>query len=612
MNTPFFIPTIDISQGKAILVRKGEVVKTHNDPLEAIKIINVCPLVHVVDIDSAKGTGSNLDLIEKIAGMGTIWVGGGIRTLEKARRLLKVAARVVVSTQLSLLKELPASKTVLAVDIDDNYNILTNGRTKTTDTSIFDVIKEYCSFTEIMSITFHDHEGLISGIPQEHLKKILAFFNEFSPIKVVVAGGIASVNEVKHLNSLGVSCQLGSALWSGKITLPDLYISAIDNEKSNKLNKFKELLIPCVIVEDTDRCLGLVYMNKEAIESSVLTRKATFYSRDRQELWIKGMTSGNTFEVLTLAINCDETSLLMKVKGEHFCHLNRKSCFSAETIFNLKDIYKHVAKSSLKNGYTNRLVNYKGLLQMKLMEEAQELAFANSMSDNISETADLLYFVITWLVSKGITIDEVEKELNSRICVKNEVVQQEKTVFAIGVIENYVNLKEVLEIVGKQLNCKISHKLNPLQFSSNSEVLTFVPVKPKNVTEFIAKGLLDGCVCFSDSFRDLKDFTSIDLKYAETEVVVCRRKEVEKKNKYIVLSEYEEATYEWIERNGINAKVISSSGKTEAYVKEKIADYGVVVRATGKTLEALDLVVEEQLRKSFLGIFIRSEILKNI
>lgn len=185
--------------------------------------------------------------------------------------------------------------------------------------------------------------------------------------------------------------------------------------------KFTNGLIP-VIAQDADsrRALMLAYMNKEALEKTLRTRKMHYFSRSRGRIWRKGETSGNEQQLVSFSPDCDRDALLFLVKQKgNACHTGSFSCFKPSD-FTLSDLAKIIDGRKLqpaRRSYTCKLLQNKTLLRAKLLEEAAELAEA---FDNrrrqcvISEAADLLYHALVLLSSKGIKLSEVESELGSR------------------------------------------------------------------------------------------------------------------------------------------------------------------------------------------------------
>lgn len=189
-----------------------------------------------------------------------------------------------------------------------------------------------------------------------------------------------------------------------------------------------------VIVQDyrTNQVLMQAYMNEEAYYKTLETGRMTYYSRSRQELWIKGLTSGHFQYVKSLHSDCDQDALLAKVfQVGNACHTGAYSCFYNE-IFNKKESKKNPndiltdtmnvimdRKANPKQGsYTNYLFD-KGVdkILKKVAEEAGEIIIAAKNPDKEEikyEIADFLYHVMVLMADKDITLDEVMMELANR------------------------------------------------------------------------------------------------------------------------------------------------------------------------------------------------------
>jgi len=173
-----FIPTIDISEGKAVLVEKGKVYKVLGDPISHSDFLSIHNVFQLIDIDAAMSKGTNRELIKKITEKHHCYVGGGIRTKDDAIELLNSSARrVIISTQSDLLKEIPKNRLILAIDIDENFQVLTHGRTRKLDKNFFEFLQENIEFIEMITVTFHHKEGTNSGIPLNQVKEIKNFMN---------------------------------------------------------------------------------------------------------------------------------------------------------------------------------------------------------------------------------------------------------------------------------------------------------------------------------------------------------------------------------------------------------------------------------------------------
>ena len=185
-------------------------------------------------------------------------------------------------------------------------------------------------------------------------------------------------------------------------------------------------LIP-VIVQDaqTNVVLMLGFMNKEAYNQTIETKKVTFYSRTKRCLWTKGETSGNFLNVVKILIDCDNDTLLIKANPDGpTCHTGADTCFGEE---NKADIYflqylQHFITKRFKEkpegSYTTSLFE-KGVNRMaqKVGEEAVETVIeaTNGTDDRlIYEASDLMYHLMVLLTSKGLSINDLVGELNKR------------------------------------------------------------------------------------------------------------------------------------------------------------------------------------------------------
>lgn len=205
--------------------------------------------------------------------------------------------------------------------------------------------------------------------------------------------------------------------------------------KEFKLNE--QGLIP-VVAQDyrTNEVLMVAYMNEEAYTKTLETKKATYYSRSRNELWIKGETSGHYQNVKSILIDCDNDTLVLKIEQVGAaCHTGEFSCFyreimTADDITSVVDkvdskvmdeVYQVVLdrqKNPKEGSYTNYLLE-KGIdkILKKVGEETAEVIIGakNEGSDEIIyEISDLLYHLTVLLVEKGATWEEIYKELGKR------------------------------------------------------------------------------------------------------------------------------------------------------------------------------------------------------
>ena len=201
-------------------------------------------------------------------------------------------------------------------------------------------------------------------------------------------------------------------------------------------------LIPAIVTDvDTGKVLMLAYMNAESLRISIEEGRTCFWSRSRGELWRKGETSGNVQHIVSIKADCDKDALLVTVRKDGpACHTGARSCFFEEIYrsgaepFSLDSLYRLIndRKANRKPGsYTTYLFD-KGSDKMlkKIGEESTEVIIAGKSGDNtetVYEIADLAYHVMVLMAERGITPDDIKKELASRHII-DEKVKQEKMV----------------------------------------------------------------------------------------------------------------------------------------------------------------------------------------
>ena len=203
--------------------------------------------------------------------------------------------------------------------------------------------------------------------------------------------------------------------------------------------KFDEKgLIPAIVQDaDTGRVLTLAYMNRESLSVSLERRLTCFFSRSRQQLWLKGETSGNYQHIVSITADCDRDALLVRVHPDGpACHLGTASCFEnplviGEEAFSLDGLYDLLLdrKEKLPEGSYTSYLFQKGAdkILKKVGEESTEVIIAGKGGDRaetVYEIADLAYHVMVLMVEMGIRPEEIRHELASRHIIDHKVKQE--------------------------------------------------------------------------------------------------------------------------------------------------------------------------------------------
>ena len=208
--------------------------------------------------------------------------------------------------------------------------------------------------------------------------------------------------------------------------------------------KFDEKgLIPAVVVDSiTKKVLTVAYMNRESLQISMEKGLTCFFSRSRQELWLKGETSGNYQHIVSIIADCDKDALTVVVeKDGPACHTGTDSCFNdpvwqseERTEFSLESLYELLKgrKETLPEGSYTTYLFQKGIdkILKKVGEECTEVIIAGKADDKketIYEIADLAYHVMVLMVEMGISVEDIHKELASRHVIDHKVKQEKMT-----------------------------------------------------------------------------------------------------------------------------------------------------------------------------------------
>ena len=404
------IPSIDLMDGKAVQLRQGkEKVLEKENVIELAKFYSRFGEISVIDLDAAMNKGDNEALIKEICKHAHCRVGGGIRDIDKAKRILANGAKqIIIGTAANeeFLSKLPKDKVLVAID-EKKGKVTTQGWTQEVNETPADYIKRFDNLCSGYLYTIVDKEGMMQGTDIEAIKKIRSLTQK----TLIAAGGISTIEEIVTLNKMNVSTQLGMCIYTGAVDLVDAYIAVMDFEKQNGL-------IPTIVQDiETKQVLMLAYSNKDSLKKSLKDGLATYFSRSRNELWTKGLTSGNTQELISAKFDCDQDALLFKVKQKGVaCHTGRYSCFEDKE-FCINELYNLLLdrKAKLPEGsYTTKLFKDEFKLQRKIMEEAFESVNFEKGDGLEWEASDLAYHMLTFMALHNVTPQDIINNLASR------------------------------------------------------------------------------------------------------------------------------------------------------------------------------------------------------
>ena len=346
-------------------------------------------------------------------------VGGNVKRVEDVKKYLYAGASV------ALLEDCKESNLLMMKEVADRFgkskiglwfaNVDEESLKLAYDNQVSCVLVSDIDNSSIKSIDFAGIPAIINT--DDNIQELLS-----QDFVIGVTGSSVSIPNYDFMASKQALTHIG-------ITM-NTFESSISFENF-KLNG--DGLIP-IIVQDykTDEVLMMAYMNKEAYNKTISTGKMTYFSRSRQEIWIKGLTSGHYQYVKSIEIDCDNDTLLAKVKQiGAACHTGNRSCFYrnlvsspyAQTnplkVFN--DVMSVIEDRKLhpkEGSYTNYLFD-KGIdkILKKVGEEATEIIIAakNPDAEEIKyEISDFLYHVMVLMVLRGVSWEDIVKELANR------------------------------------------------------------------------------------------------------------------------------------------------------------------------------------------------------
>ncbi len=427
------ISSIDMKDGHVVQLKNGKDLMLQRDDADnLISDFNKYGEVAIIDLDQAlrntdeKGNTKNTELLKHLLRRGNVRVGGGIRDVKKARELISLGTEKVIVGSAAwnpnpkdgesvlneefleeLCKAIGKQRVIISVDAI-NGKIAVKGWTETVDIPLIEGAKQAEKYASELLFTCVEKEGCMQGTDMEACKALRGAVK----CRVVVAGGVNSVEQIAELEKIGCDVQLGMALYTGAVSLKDAFINCLNFEKTNGM-------IPVIAQSPSGEVLMLGYSNREAFEKTFETGKLTFFSRTRNKLWTKGETSGHFLELVKMRADCDRDTVLATVlPNGGVCHTGSYTCFSSDPDpkSSLERLYSTIAErfANPKPGSYTATLDSKRVRE-KIMEEAEELTDeAETKEDVIWEAADLLYFVSVLMYKEGVAWKDVYDELDKR------------------------------------------------------------------------------------------------------------------------------------------------------------------------------------------------------
>ncbi len=225
------IPCIDLMDGRVVqLVQGRDKALEGGSPQEMLDRFAAFPEIQVIDLDAALGRGSNDAIVEFLAARAVARVGGGVRSLERARALVEYGARkVIVGTAAfsstgvnadflsALATAIGRDRLLVALDSKDGRIVVKGWRESTALTAeqVLGLLEPYCSG---FLCTYVDKEGMLQGTDLAWFRRLRAS----TTLEITAAGGITTLDEIRELTRLGIHAALGMAIYTGRLNLAEL------------------------------------------------------------------------------------------------------------------------------------------------------------------------------------------------------------------------------------------------------------------------------------------------------------------------------------------------------------------------------------------------------
>lgn len=225
------IPCIDLMDGRVVqLVQGREKALEADTPEEMLRKFAAFPEIQVIDLDAALGRGSNDAIVEFLAARAVTRVGGGVRTVERCRRLVEQGARKVIvgtaafersgisSDFLRAVREAIGRERLLIALDSRGGRIVVKGWREATALAAEQVLRELEPYCSGFLCTYVDKEGMLQGTDLDWFRRLRAA----TPLELTAAGGITTLEEIRELQRLGIHAALGMAIYTGRLDLAEL------------------------------------------------------------------------------------------------------------------------------------------------------------------------------------------------------------------------------------------------------------------------------------------------------------------------------------------------------------------------------------------------------
>lgn len=484
------IVTMDLYNGQPVLVRAGQVYHVHSPSMEvALEKITIFPNLLLVDLNRAipgSDPAINRELIKQVGLSHYIYTGGGVKTMADVQELLGSSVRrIVIGSNFdpAFLRSIPANRVIIELTVDEHDSVLTHGRTVNTQIRISEFMRTILGYgIDTFSVTFHHSEGLLQGIPRSQILRILGSIPLTQINKLIIAGGIASMDDLEFLWSLPkVVPQVGSLIWKDVVSVGQIYsgllkfqrrIPTIIQSKTGLIQEITTIDHPTLIQIANDR----LYQANPIAKMEILPSRAF------------GLPS-------YLVIILDR----IQASGQSILKTN------------LLGMVEHLKSKQDDASSSYAIQQQPELVLAKILEEFHELLCGDA-SDLASNSSELLLHLLMYLNSKQIPFEAVLNRINAQRwtpSVPTTLIPIQSATIKIGItgakysIKTDTFIRDCLGIAiirpsGRGLRIGyevINSKLYSLYFSDR--FIDFLPCRPKDMVRMMAKNEIQMAITYS-------------------------------------------------------------------------------------------------------------------
>jgi phosphoribosyl-ATP pyrophosphohydrolase len=389
------IPSVDIMDGKAVQLIGGKELEIDaGDPRAKLREFRIAGEVAVIDLDAAMSQGSNAAIIEEMLRLGKCRVGGGIRDLETAISWLdKGASKIILGTKAvpEILSQLPRERVQAALDAD-NGEVVVEGWKEKTGRGIIERMLELRDCVGGFLVTFVEKEGRMQGT---NLDLVAELVQAAGDCALTIAGGVTTEEDLRTLDAMGVDAQVGMALYSGRLDLGDSLSCVMKTDSP----------WPTIICDRAGVAQAFGWSTKETIRASVASQSLQYLLGPTDKKAVRG--SGN---LISLRPDYDRQVIRFSIEGNAL----ETAWGTNSGLVKLEALLKDRLDNAPQGSYSKRLFEDKSLLNSKILEEAGELVAAENSKEICWEAADVFYFAMTKMAQAGVSLSDIEEELEGR------------------------------------------------------------------------------------------------------------------------------------------------------------------------------------------------------